>query len=67
MLQTLCSSKNTNNVNLRRIQSLSRCSEFSNRLIVLLLNHDLRSINTTIMPKAQDYSNQSSDHFRGRG
>ena len=39
----------------------------SNRLIILLLNHDIRSTNTTIVPKEQDDSRQSSSHFRGRG
>ena len=66
MPQTLCSSSNTDNVNLQRIQSLSRCSESSNRQTILLLNHDLRPTNTTIVPKAQDDSNQSSSHFSGR-
>ena len=67
MLQTLCSSKNTDNVNLRRIQSLSQYSELSNRQIILLLNHDLRPTNTTIVLKAQDDSNQSSGHFTSCG
>ena len=67
MLQKLCSRSNTDNVNLRRIQSLSRCSELSNRQTILLLNHDLRLTNTTIVPKAQDDSSQRSNHFRDRG
>ena len=67
MLQILCSSNNIDIVKLRHIWSLSRYSKLSNRQTILLLNHDLRSTNTTIVLKAQDDSSQSSGHFRGCG